>query len=348
MALSFAACDPEENTTPDNPITPDPSGESMGKALVLNEGTWGGNNSSLTLVDLDSGTVSNNWFASQNGRGLGDVGQDMVVYGSKAYVSVWGSNSIEVVDTATGISTRIDMGTRGPRYIAADGGKIYVSCYLPHSVVRIDTASRQIEATCELGAFNPEGVAVAGGKLFVASSNVSNEQGAYSYDNKVYVIDLGSFANPTAVEVGCNPQKVMPLGNGKVIVNCWGNYDDNPAGSAVVDAASLAVVQTGQAMTNMAVGDGVVYAYNTAYDEYYNTTVSYFKMDANTFSTTAMSISSSEDPYAIAVHPVSGDIFIATNGNYSANGTLMCYSPDGTTRRWTREMGMLPSKVVFF
>ncbi len=348
VAMTMVACTEETEPEQQQPITPDPTGERLGCALVLNEGTWGGNNASLTMLDLDKGTVTNDWFASVNGRGLGDVGQDAIVYGSKAYVSVWGSGSIEVIDTATGASTRIDMGSRQPRYIAADGGKLYVSCYTPHSVVRIDTATRQIEASCSLGDFNPEGVAVEGGKLFVASSNVSDEQMNYTYDNKLYVVDLGSFADPATIEVGCNPQKVMPLGNGKVLVNYWGDYGANPAGSAVVDAASLSVVQTNQPMSNMTVAGGKVYGYSNDYDENWNSVTNFFVMDANTLSVSPMQFAGVSGPYAVAVHPVSGNIFIATDGNYTSNGTLYCFSADGSQRLWNREVGMLPSKVVFF
>lgn len=347
MASAMVACTEETEPEQQSPVTPDPSGEAMGRAIVLNEGIWGGNNASLSLVDLDNGTATNDWFASVNGRGLGDVAQDMLLYGSKVYVSVWASNSIEVIDTASGTSTRIDMGSRAPRYIAADGGKLYVSCYSPHSVVRIDTATREIEATCVLGEFNPEGVAVEGGKLFVASSNVSDEQMNYSYDNKLYVVDLSSFANPTAIEVGSNPQKVMSLGNGKVLVNYWGDYAANPSGSAVVDAASLSVVQTNQPMNNMTVAGGKVYGYSNDYDENWNAVTNFFVMDANTLTVVPMQFAGVSGPYAIAVHPATGNIFIATDGNYSSNGTLYCFKTDGAGRLWSREMGMLPSKVVF-
>ncbi len=75
--------------------------------LVLNEGNWGNNEAELSKVDVSTATATNNYFSSVNGRGLGDIGQDMIQYGSKIYVTVTFSNSIEVVDPCTGRATRI-------------------------------------------------------------------------------------------------------------------------------------------------------------------------------------------------------------------------------------------------
>ena len=338
-ALAAVACeDPEPMPDPVQPV--DEAENTC--ALILNEGTWGANNASISL--LKKGTLTVDWFSSVNGRGLGDLAQDLVVYGTKAYVTVSESGSLEVIDTATGVATRVDLGTRYPRYIAADGGKLYISCYHPRSVIRIDTTSMQIEATCELGDFNPEGLAVAEGKLFAASSNISDEFGNYSYDNNVYVIDLSTFANPQTVAVGSNPQKIMNLGDGRVLVNYWGDYDSNPAGSAIVDASSLAVTQTGVEMANMALCGSIVYSYSINYDNYPNTTAEYVSLDLNTLATTPVSIAI-DNPYSIAVDVTSGNIYIGTN-EYGTNCDLHCFSPEGSLK-WKREVGVLPSKIVF-
>lgn len=340
-AAVLVGCE-KQDPKPD-PINPGEEEPNV-SALILNEGVWGGNNASLTL--LKDGTTVSDWFAAANGRSLGDLAQDLVIYGSKAYVTVSESGSLEVIDTATGISTRINLGNRYPRYIAADGGKLYVSCYRPRSVIRIDTATYELEATCELGGYNPEGLAVASGKLFVASSNISDEHGSYTYDNKVYVINTTTFSDPQTITVGSNPQKVMAVDAGRVIVNYWGNYGDQVAGSAVIDARTMEVEQTGQPLQNMTVADGNVYGYALFYDASWNTTAKYYKIDMNTLEATQILGSCGIDnPYAIACNPADGNIYVATNGNYEANGTLACFSADGT-RRWSREMGMLPSKIV--
>lgn len=342
-AMAMAACEPEPEAAPGRTIEAEPGQPHL---MVLGEGTWGGNNASLAYLDIAKGELATGWFAAQNGRGLGDVAQDLIVYGSKAYLTVWGSNSLEVIDTATGISRRVDLGDRGPRYIAADGGKLYISCYKPHSVIRIDTATLEVEATCELGRYNPEGIAVVGNKLLVASSNVSDEQGNYQYDNGVYAINIASFSSIGVIEVGCNPQRVIALGDGTAVVNYWGDYASQAAGSALIDDA-LRVTQLGQELTNMTVADGTIYGYYTEWaPDYSSKTTRFVKIDAS-HTVTPILPDVSVNAYAIGVHPVSGNIYIADDGNYTANGDLYCYQPDGT-RRWKQEVGMMPSKIVFF
>ena len=342
-ALLLVSCEKEkENEEPDVH-----SGATV-EALVLNEGSWGSNNASLTAINIEEGeVVAADWFSSNNSRGLGDVAQDMIRYGSKVYATVTFSNSLEVIDAKTGTSTRIDMGNRKPRSIAADGGKLYITCYNPCSVVRVDTATLAIEATCALGTFQPEGIAVAAGKAFVASSNISDAAGNYSYDDKLYVIDLATFANPTTVTVGSNPQDVMPLSDGKIIVNYWGDYGAQPAGTAIVDVNTLDVTQTGQALTHMSVYGGVAYGYASEYDANWNQTVNYKTVSANgTVADFPFAFSISGNPYGITLNPANGNIYLFSDGNYTANGTVFCFTQSGDLR-FMLEAGMLPKKAVF-
>ena len=342
-ALCLVACEkPEPTPGPSDTIIPD-----SGSALVLNEGTWGGNNASLTRIDLAEGTLENNWFRNNNGRNLGDLAQDLVIYGSKAYVTVSESGSLEVIDTATGHSTHVDLSPRYPRCIAAYDGKLYISCYKPHSVIRIDTATLQIEATCELGDYNPEGLVAAHGMILVASSNVSDEQGNYSYDNKVYAINIASFSVSNTIEVGSNPQKVMLIDSVTAVVNFWGDYASAPAGSAIVDMGTMAVTQLGEELTGMTVANGYIYGYRTTWaPDYSSKSTCFIKTDAagNAY---IILPNVNLNAYAIGVHPVSGNIYVGTDGNYSSNGDLYCFTPNGV-QCWKREVGMLPSKIVFF
>lgn len=347
-SLLLIACEKPETETP---TTSTVETSSM-HAIVLNEGPQG-NNASLSWLDLDAGTLENDWFAHCNNRPLGNIAQDLIVYGSKAYVTVWKSGTLEVIDKTTGTSQQVNLGNRGPRYMAADGGKLYITCYNPTSIIRIDTATLQIEATCPLGGYNPEGIAIAAGKLFAVSSWIGEQQSEITYDDKVYVVDLATFANPTPVTVGNNPQRIEAVDSNTLIVNCWGAWNMNTGttegeGSALIDASTLAVTQTGQPLSRMTVDHGMVYGCMSTYDASWQMTTSYFKLDPATLTVTPLLTSCGiNNPYSIGVHPVSGDIFIGTDGNYSTNGDLYCFSPDGT-QRWKREVGLLPSKIVFY
>lgn len=89
------------------PSKVEPTGD--GNAIVLNEGNWSGNNSSLSKVNLATGAIGNNVFSAANGRGLGDVAQDVVVYGTKAYVTVSFSNTIEAMSLDDCSSVQISL-----------------------------------------------------------------------------------------------------------------------------------------------------------------------------------------------------------------------------------------------
>src|SRR5690554_3687584 len=69
--------------------------------LVLNEGLFQLNNSTLSWVNLSTQDVTTDLFLSVNNRPLGDTGNDMLLYGGKIYITVTGSSTVEVIDRNT-------------------------------------------------------------------------------------------------------------------------------------------------------------------------------------------------------------------------------------------------------
>lgn len=227
-----------------------------------------------------------------------------------------------------------------PRYLAAADGKLYVSCYRePACVARIDTTTLRVEACCRLGNYQPEGMAIANGKLFVASSWISDERGNILRDNKVYVIDLSTFKVISTITVGLNPQRVEALDGTHVVVNYLGDYGSTPSGSCIIDATTLDVKPTGQEMTGLCSVGGLVFAYVAPYG---SPTVNFFYLNPTTLDTTHILTNVSVSyPYGIRV--IGGDIFITT-GPYNANGDVYRYGADGTLK-WQCEAGVFVNKV---
>lgn len=342
--LSMVGCKKEDEKIDNN------NNGSQVNALVLNEGVWGLNNSSISGLNTADGKVDNDWFVkANNNRELGDVAQDMIAYGSKVYATVTFSNSLEVINPKTGASQRIDLGDRNPRHIAADGGKLYITCYNPCSVIRIDTASLEVEATCNLGQYHPEGIAIAQGKAFVASSVTADYS---AYDDALYVINLSTFANPTTVSVGVNPSIVKKVSDSKILVCYAGNYVDVMGGSAIVDVNTLDVTQTYQELAGAAVYNGIIYGYASTWVEdpdthEWNQTIGYFMIDLATMDITPLNFSNDiASPYGIDINPANGDIYVCESIS-GANGKVHCFSISGT-HRFTSEVGIFPKKVVVF
>ncbi|GAB6013018.1 DUF5074 domain-containing protein [Viscerimonas tarda] len=70
-----------------------------GKGMyILNSGNINSNDANLAFFNFQSDAVEYDVYATQNGRGMGDTAQDLLVYGSKVYVAMSGSALIYVLD----------------------------------------------------------------------------------------------------------------------------------------------------------------------------------------------------------------------------------------------------------
>ncbi len=318
-------------------------------AWLLNEGSWNGSNSELSLVSLMSGTIQNDCFYKANHRRLGDVGQDAIVYGGKMYVTLFASNTVEVVDVHSGKSvTQISMGDRQPRYMAVAGGKVYVSCYSSPSVVAIDTLSLQISATCLLDAYCPEQICVLRDSLYVCSSWQYAANGSFVYDNKLCVVDLKTFTHVGSIVVGANVNVVKVLNNNTLAVNYRGDYtpESKPGVSLVDVSASPAVVTSCNVeATQMDCYNGDVYCMNVGSGD---AGMQFWRIDGNTLQKSQMlqsSYSLFNNPYYFCVNQNNGDVYITDAQYFAANGDLYCFSSEGVLR-WHCEASTAPTKLV--
>src|ERR1700729_2647812 len=166
-ALSFilASCHKDKKVIP--ATTPGTDG-----LYVLNQGIFNDNNSSLSFYSYASKQVTADVFSSVNGRGLGDTGNDIEIYGSKMYVVVNVSSTVEVVDAKTAKSIRQiklfnGATAREPRDIVFYKSNAYVTSY-DGTVAVIDTTTLGVKNYITVGR-NPEQLVVANGKIYVAN-----------------------------------------------------------------------------------------------------------------------------------------------------------------------------------
>ena len=323
LLLLLAACEPERPAPDDNSDTTPPAATDR-IAYLLNEGSWSGNNAEISRINITQGTIDPQWFSRLNGRGLGDVAQDLVHYGSRLYCTVWNSNTLEVIDPSSGQSVeQIGFAGRGPRYIVCHNGKVYVSCY-DRSVVRIDTVSLEIEASCPLTGMQPEQMCLCGENLVVCNSWQYASDGTTTlYDNTVSVVDLATFTETEKIVVGTNPTRIQAL-----------------------DLTTQELTPLAYAATAMDLHGGALYHYITTYDAQWNPAALFFRTDLTTLQTSPI-LTSVSMPYAygITVDPTTGNLFIC-NSPYTSTGDLYCYTPDGTLL-WQAEGGFFCKKVVF-
>ena len=339
-AALFAAC--KKEPVPDTPST------STAPAYLLNEGSWGGNDAGISLLDLNSDKVEINWFRNNNGRGIGDLAQDLIHYGGKLYASVHTSNTIEVINPATGKSIKqIDMGTRGPRYLASHNGKVYVSCY-DKTIVRIDTASLAIEASCPLSGMQPEQLCIIGDTLYVCNCWQYDANGTSVFDSTVSVVDINTFSETRKITVAKNPGRIKAIDSHRFIVACAGDYGNSPAQTLIVDLSNGRQQPLSVPATSFDIADNTLYLYQTTYDAQGRPAAVFYKVDLATLQTTPILQQHAADlqyAYGINIDPASGNLYIC-NSPYNANADLYTFQPDGTLVRKV-EGGILASKVVF-
>ena len=203
FVLLSTSCREDERIIPSTPnqVTPGVNGTSVKGFFLLNEGNMGSNKCTLDFYDSTTGKYHRNIYAERNPsvvKELGDVGNDLQIYGDKLYAVINCSNFIEVMDVETAQHLgQIDV--VNCRYITFSNGKAYVSSYAgpvgidpnarPGKVVEVDTTSLAVTREVVVG-YQPEEMVIKDGKLYVANS------GGYrfpDYDRTVSVIDLNTF-----------------------------------------------------------------------------------------------------------------------------------------------------------
>ena len=175
-----------------------------------------------------------------------------------------------------------------------------------------------------------------------------DNDGQSVYDNTLSVVDIASFTESRKIQVGTNPGKIKALDSHRCIVACSGDYGANPAQTIVLDLSNDSQETLPINATNFDVCNGYTYLYATAYDENWNTTTSFYKMDINTLSCSPILESHSNtlsNAYGINIDPSTGNIYIC-NSAYGMNGDLYCFAPDGK-ELWHAEACFYASKVVF-
>jgi YVTN family beta-propeller protein len=316
--------------------------------LVLNQGSYAGNNAELTYYDFTTNTATNNFFSSVNNRGLGDTGQDILKYGSKIYISVYGSSLIDVIDLKGTSKKQIVVkdakgNAQSPRSLASYNGKIYVTLF-DGFVARIDTTTLASEAEVAVGP-NPEGIAITNGKIYVANSGGMNYP---NYDKTVSVINLASFTETKKIDVVINPGKLQADAYGDVYLISVGNYGSIPYTFQRINSTTDAVTTIPDITPyNFTISGDKAYCYYYNYGTKEKKFMVYdVKNDvilSQSFITDGTTIKTI--PYSINVNPANGDVYIGeSDGN--TTGSVNCFSADGKFK-FSFPAGYQPTGIAF-
>lgn len=314
---------------------------------ILNNGNWGDNDSGIGIFNPSDKSFVPDAFYAANGQKLGDLGQDIIRSGDDLYIAVNGSQTIFVTDPALKIKQQINADSDGsrlsPRYFAVSGNKVYVT-YYEGFVGEISGASSV--RLCPVGP-NPEGIAAAGGSLYVANSGGMSYP---LYNNTVSVVSTSSFTETSTIEVNVNPAKVEASSDGKyVYVSSFGNYADIPAKLQVINVSDGMVTDLDySSVSAIAKGkDDLLYILCGGYDENWNQlpgTVYVHDMKTNRPSGLFVT-DNTELPDAYSISATSDGYVYVGCSDYRTTGDVYVFTPDGRLHCRFDSQGLNPLKA---
>lgn len=318
---------------------------------IVNQGSWGYNNSSLQVYDANLGLASSpdcnsDIFYTANGELLGDVAQDLLWVGDKLFVTVSSSQKLEILD-ATGKRVRqYTFAAEGaqPRYMATDGANVYVTNY--DGYVYVYDATDCDSITKIYSGSYPEGISCCNGSLIVNNSNWGGYGGG---EANVAVIDVSSGESRIINENVCNPYTQSVVCGDEVYIIDSGNYSDIQPAIYRVDAVNAKLVKVADNATLMSsCGDYIYYANaNYSYAIGGNEYSPLYKLDVATGEKSEiLPVEKMENVYSLDVNPVTGDIYVGFSLSADEFGTMRVYSPDGE-QKGVFEVGYYTSGARF-
>ncbi|MBD1392118.1 YncE family protein [Mucilaginibacter glaciei] len=338
------SCKKDKNVLVDQPVA-------TAGVYVLNQGNFGANNSSLSFFDYTAKTTTSDRFNAVNGTKLGDTGNDAKIYGSKMYIVVNVSSTVEVVNAKTTKSiqqVKMFNGTVGrqPRYVVFNKNKAFISSY-DGTVAIMDTTTLAIEKYITVGR-NPEQMVVSNGKLYVANS------GGLSFgnpDKTVSVIDLNTLIETKKITVIANPVSMAADSYGNVYVLSAGDYSSILPGMTIIDNATDAVKTTSTTLSG-AYGTSIVVSGDFAYFLTSDNKVVVYNVKTQTVAKTNFITDGTaiKTPYSIAFDSTTGEVFVADAKDYASNGQLFAFDKNGVLEKakgYPVTVGINPGTIVF-
>lgn len=341
IALASCSLDPADYPTPSEPTA---SSDSL---IILCEGLWGMDNSSLAL--LDHGVLTSHWFQQQNpGLKLGDTANDILqVNDTLIAISVNWSNIIQYIrPDGTAIASTENIPNN--RRLATDGRRfLYVTSYADHGyVAKIDLRSKEIVDTCHVG-YEPEGIAYYDGRLYIANTGgYSTQTQDHGYESTISVVDTQTMRELRRIDTGCqNLYGTMSVSGQYACINSAGDmYTVKPRCIVLNMASDEFRVFDFPATFNCAYQGkfymiGSSYSYTTGTYTYSMHSIALPSLEATeglgAYAAAEEKIDQMQSPYSLYISPYSGHLYASDARAYATNGYVYEFGRDGSKLgRW--------------
>lgn len=364
VAMALTSCREDDVIfIPEEVQVSNPEFSEVGGFYLLNEGNMGSNKCTLDYYDFSTGIYTRNIYGNANPnvpKELGDVGNDLKVYGNRLYAVINCSNKVEVMDKYT--AKRIgQVDIPNCRYIAFHKGYAYVTSYAGPVVIdpeydqlgyvaKVDTASLQVVAQCLVG-YQPDDIEIVEDKIYVANS------GGYrvpNYERTVSVIDIETFKVEETIDVDINLSRLVADKHGGLWIATRGDYYQVESSLYCYDVRKRRIVKhLDVPVSNMCIEGDSIYVVSSAWS---NVTMSNRVTFAVIDVTKQEQVSENfitdgteaeiKAPYGVSVNPISHDIYITDARNMVNPGYLHCYDRTGV-RKWSVRTGDVPAHIAF-
>ena len=295
---------------------------------LLCEGNMGWNKATLDYYDYAEGEYIRNIFSYANPtvpKEMGDVGNDIGIYGSNMYCVINCSNKVDVLDKYT-CSKKYQINIPNCRFIRFYGGYAYVTSYA--GPVQINPNYEQ--------------------RGYVAKIDTVTMQIVVS------VIDVATFKEERRIPIAINLSWVKGDRHGMLWIASRGDYYTRPSKIYAYDTRKQQLVDSIDCrVSNMWLDGDSIYVVSTEW--------SYVSM-SNAFSYAIINTQTREKvcdnfitdgtdkeiviPYAVAVNPLTKDIYVTDAKDYVSPGRLFCYDRYGK-KKWDVRTGDIPAHFAF-
>lgn len=323
ISLVFTACKKEEEVTP--------LGKYEGGVLVVNEGSFGDGDGSISFLS-NADQITNSIFKAENDQIAGGIIQALKVHNGQAVIITNKADQIILANAQdfkkTSIISQADL--VNPIDFAGVGGKGYVSQWgksqgtfpnltYPDAAIRvIDMANGTISKTISLSA-QPQGVLAYNNKVYVAL------QGG----DKIAVINTSTDEVESTITVARGPSRMVLDANNKIWVLCTsGNFVRvNPADNSV--ETTITGVKVAGFNEKLAINQTKDKIYYLSPAPFPATEVEVFALDITATAAPTNAFVKGTSFYGIGVAP-DGTIYIANSSAFQGSGKIERYKADGT------------------
>lgn len=326
------------------------------RLLVLCEGLWGMDNSTISLID--HGVLTNKWFRQQNPQQrLGDTGNDLLMVNDTLIaISVNWSNIIQYIrPDGTAIAATEDIPNN--RKLATDGEYLYCTSYANDGyVAKIDLRTKKIVDTCPVG-YEPEGIACYRGRLFVANTGGYSSQASHDYESTISVIDAQTMKELKRIDTGCiNLFGNMSQEGQFLCINSVGDYYEVPGRSIVFNMESEEFRVFDFPVTYNCNYGGKFYAIGSAFSYLsgtYDFSVHTIQLPSlrveeglGEYDAAMPTIKQMQSPYGIYISPRSGHLYVSDSRGYATNGYVYEFDRDGSLLNKYNLKGINPAHFL--